>query len=338
MNAKTLLPLALLLLLAAGLPARAADVAPRLVEAQPAGRTVVLTAFTRARAAMDLTAENAGKVTFVAGEVGQAIGRDGAFARLDTTLAALELAKNRTDQARLASSVAYLDKEAGRYRTLVAQTVADQASLDKLEQDLDSARHQLDALKVEEKRLAEVMARSTVKAPAGWRIMARAVEPGQWVAAGQVLGRAGDYATLLAPLALAPEELTALRRAGSDLAVELPDLGVTVPARIFRMSPAFDADTRKTDLDLVLAPANASDIPDRRGGLRVKLSLTIPDQAGAVLLPEAALHKRYDEYFLLREDGARVSVVLLERTAEGMVRVANHNLAPGDRFQAGAEN
>lgn len=339
MNPKQLIPLAAaLLLLAAGLPARAADIAPNLVEARPAGRQVALTAFTRARAAMDLVAENPGRILAVAGEVGQAVGKDGVFARLDSTLTGLELDKNRTDQARLASSVAYLDREAGRYRTLVAKAVADQAALDRLEQDLDSARHQLAALKVEEKRLAEVMARSTVRAPAGWRIMARAAEPGQWVAAGQVLGRAGDYSVLLAPLALAPEELDALRRAEKDLAVELPDLGRSVPARIHRVSPAFDPDTRKTDLDLVLAPDKGNGLPERRGGLRVLLRLTIPDAAGAVLLPEAALRRRYDEYYLLREDGSRAPVVLLERTADGMVRVANHGLAPGDRFRLGSED
>jgi RND family efflux transporter MFP subunit len=335
MNPKQLFSLvaSLLFLLAAGLPARAAEGADIAV-ARPAGRQVALTAFTRARAAMDLVAENPGKVLAVAGEVGQAIPRDGAFARLDSTLTALELEKNRAEQARVASSVAYLDKEAGRYRALVAGSVADQATLDRLEQDLDAARHQLAALRVEEKRLAEVMARSTVRAPAGWRIMARAVEPGQWVAAGQVLGRAGDYAVLLAPLALAPEELAALRRAEKDLQVELPDLGLSVPARVYRTSPAFDPETRKTDLDLALG----GELPERRGGLRVLLRLTIPDAAGAVLLPEAALNRRYDEYYLLREDGSRAPVVLLERTADGMVRVANHGLAPGDRFRLGAEN
>ncbi|MEW5774823.1 MAG: efflux RND transporter periplasmic adaptor subunit [Thermodesulfobacteriota bacterium] len=335
MNAKQLLSVAVLLgLLASGLPARAADIAPDLAEARPAGRQVILTAFTRARAAMDLAAENPGKVLAVAGEVGQAIGRDGTFARLDATLAALELEKNRAEQARLASLAAYLDKEAGRYRTLVAKSVADPASLDRLEQDLDAARHQLAALRVEERRLAEVVSRSTVKAPPGWRIMRRDVEPGQWVAAGQVLGRAGDYSVLLAPLALAPEELAALRRAGKDLRAELPDLGLTVPAAVYRTSPAFDPETRKTDLDLALD----GDIPERRGGLRVRLALTIPDEAGAVLLPEAALHRRYDEHFLVREDGGRVPVVLLDRTADGLVRVANHGLRPGDRFRLGAGN
>lgn len=331
MNAKPLLPIAVVLaLLAASLPAAAAEI----VSALPAGRDVTLTAFTRARASMDLTAENPGRVLAVAGEVGQAIGRDGVFARLDPTLTVLELEKNRVEQARLASAAAYLDKEAGRYRTLVAGNVADQASLDKLEQDLDAARRQLAALKVEEKRLAEVIARHVVRAPAGWRIVRRDVEPGQWVAAGQVLGRAGDFARLLAPLALAPEELAALRRVGKDLRVSLPDLGLDVPAEVYRVSPAFDPDTRKTALDLALR----GDLPELRGGLRVLLRLTVPDAAGAVLLPEAALRRRYDEYFLLREGGERVPVVLLERTADGRVRVANHTLKPGDRFQLGTEN
>lgn len=330
MNAKQLLPVAVVLaLLTASRPAAAAEI----VSALPAGRDVTLTAFTRARASMDLAAENPGKVLSVAGEVGDAIGRDGVFARLDPTLTALEMEKNRVEQARAASQAAYLDKEAGRFRSLVAKAVSDQSTLDRLEQDLDAARRQLDALKVEERRLAEVIARHVVRAPAGWRIVRRDVEPGQWVAAGQVLGRAGDFALLLAPLALAPEELAALRRAGKDLRVSLPDLGLTVPAEVYRVSPAFDPETRKTALDLVLR----GELPDRRGGLRVRLTLTIPDEAGAALLPEAALHKRYDEFFLLSETGERVAVVVLGRAEGGLVRVANHGLKPGDRFQTGAE-
>jgi len=297
--------------------------------ARPALREVELSGFTRARAEMAIVAEGSGKAVEVRADVGDRIGKDGVFARLDATLPGLDLEKNRAEQARLESQAAYLDKETGRYRALVSQNTVARAALDKLEEDLSQAGHGLAALKVEEKRLREIIARQTIKAPAGWLVTARSVEPGQWVAAGTPVGVAGDFSTLIVPFALAPEELEALRSAGNPLALDLPDSAVSVPARIHSISPAFDPGTRKTQVELALADG----IEDRRGGLRAVLDLSLPDPSGAVLVPEAGLEERYLEHWLTREDGSQVKVVRLGAGQDGLARVTAPEVRPGDRFR-----
>ena len=315
-------------LLASAAPALAADT----FTARPAPRTVTLTGFTRARAEVDLVAEESGRVTRVAADVGDAVGAHGVFACQDPTFPRLDLQANQVEQARLASRVAYLDLEAGRYRTLVAEHTAQQSVLDGLEQDLAQARYQLDALKVAADVLRERLERLCVKAPAGWRVSQRLVEPGQWVAAGTVVGRAGDYATLVTPFALSPQEYQALqetlRRSGDALTLTLPGLGQELRARVHTVSPAFDESTRKINVELALGTGLA----ERRGGLRARLELATDDESGAVLAPPSALSERYEQHWLTRADGSQAAVVVLGPGPSGTVRVAGPDIAPGQTF------
>jgi len=92
--------------------------------------------------------------------------------------------------------------------------------------------------------LAERLARTRIPAPKGWRITARSVEPGQWVAAGQTVGRAGDFSTLIAPFALTPEQFEVLRALPAPFGVRLTDQGRDARASIYRANPGFDPETR----------------------------------------------------------------------------------------------
>jgi len=314
------LTLALLTLAA---PALAADT----FTAQAAPRTVTLTGFTRARAEVDLVAEESGRVQRVAADVGDEIGAGGVFSCQDPTFLRLDLAANEVEQQRLSSQVAYLDLEAGRYRTLVAEHTAQQSILDEMEQNLDQARHQLEALKVAADVLRERIERLCVKAPTGWRVSERLVEPGQWVTAGTVVGRAGDYSILVAPFALSPEEYQALRRA-DELSLTLTGLGQQLRARIHTVSPSFDENTRKITVELAMDAGLA----ERRGGLRARLKLATDDESGAVLVPPQAVAERYEQHWLTRADGSQAAVVLLGPGPSGTLRVAGPGVAPGQQF------
>lgn len=317
-----LLALALALLIPAS-RAAAADV----FTTQAAPRTVTLTGFTRARAEMDLVAEEPGRVVSVAADVGDAIGQNGLFSCQDPTFLRLDLADNEVEQRRLESRVAWLDLEAGRYRTLVAEHTAQQSVLDELEQNLDQARYQLKALKVAADVLRERLDRLCVKAPAGWRVSERLVEPGQWVAAGTVVGRAGDYGTLVAPFALSPEEYQALRKT-EKLTLTLTDLNQELRARIHTVSPSFDESTRKIEVELALDKGLA----ERRGGLRARLELATDDESGAVLAPPSALIERYEQHWLTRPDGSQAAVVVLGPGPSGTQRVAGPEVSAGQPF------
>jgi RND family efflux transporter MFP subunit len=303
---------------------------PALAAATAAARTITLTGFTRARAEAPLVAETTGRVLEVFGDIGDLLD-DGRFARLDDTFLRLDLDEVGVQQDRLRAQIDFDQREVKRYRELARQSNASASQLDTLEQALRNNGHELRALEVKGRSLKERLARTTVRGPAGWRITARSVEPGQWVREGETIGRAGDFSSLIVPFALTPEQFEALDSQSEPLRLALPDQGAKLPARIYRANPGFDPETRKIALDLVIdAPLNTA-----RGGLRTELSLRLPERTGAVSLPQAAVGRSYDEYWVTRADGERLRVLLLgpDREDPARVRVTAPGLRPGDRVR-----
>lgn len=303
-----------------------------LATARASYQEITLTGFTRARATLPLVAESSGKVLEVGPEIGEPIGLDGLFARLDETFIHLDLEANRIQQAQLQSMLEYAQRETRRYRELERKGNASKQRLDELEQTSRDYQHRLRELAVHEQMLEERLLRTRVTAEPGWLVTMRRVEPGQRVNEGEVLGEVGDFSMLLVPFALSPEQFSVLDQQSENLEVRLPDWGRTVPVRIHRVNPGFDATTRKTTLDLAI---NA-DVPQRRGGLRAQLILKLPEATGAVMLPKTAVEESYEEYWVTREDGERLQVVRLGNHAGpdgNWIRVSGPGIAPGDRFR-----
>jgi len=297
--------------------------------ARPAPRATVLTGYTRPRFVMDLVSEEEGRCLRVAADVGDALGRDGLYATLDTTFIDLDLKRNGAEQERLKADIAFSAKEVERYRALVERDLSDQSSLDRLSSALARQNAELAALRVEEARLKERRTRFFIRGKPGWRIIERAVQPGEWVRSGASLGRAGDFSSLLVPLALSPEEFTALN--GHDsVTLRFPDMAdqPAVAARVERVSPDFDPETRKTNVDLLVTEG----LPEMRGGLRAELTLEIPDPSGAVLAPTASVLERYEEHWLVRTSGELVKVFILGPGPDNTSRVRGEEVRPGDVF------
>lgn len=302
--------------------------------ARKAAREAVLTGFTRARNTMTLVSEVEGRVEKVVADVGDTIGEDGVFAVLDDTFVSLDLQKNRADQARLKSELEYHRKELDRYRELVKGKTAAQSTLDDNVRNYESTLQQLRALQVEERRLAERLKRHTIKGPAGWKVVSRELEPGEWVTIGQKAGDLGNYSRLLVPFALSSGEYKTLMELGKTVTLKLPDHGGTVKAAIERVAPGFDPETRKINVDLEIAEGAV----EMRGGVRAQLVLPLPDPGGSVLVPRTALLKAYEEYFLVTPEGQRVRVMLLGTQADENYRVSSPDVLPGDRFLLNPNN
>ena len=303
-----------------------------VAEAQPAFRQVMLTGFTRARATLPLVAENTGKVLYVVADIGDSIGSDGLFARIDSTFIELDLAGNRVQQAQLRNRIDFDRKETERHEELIKKGSTSFSQLDQLQTTLQDNRHQLANLEVQEKILQERLQRTRVTAPKGWRVTARHIEPGQRVSEGEKVGEVADFSTLLVPFALSPEQLAALRQSESSLTVQLPDWRRNAKARLYRLNPGFDDTTRKIAVELALT----GELPAQRGGLRVQLPLAVPEKTGAVTLPVAAVKTSYDEHWVIRDNGERIPVVKLgedRNSAVTHLRVASPLIKPGDRFR-----
>jgi RND family efflux transporter MFP subunit len=296
--------------------------------ARAAPRRATLTGFTRARTLMTLVSEESGRVHKVVADVGDTLGEHGLFAELDTTFIELDLEANRADQQRLQSELTYNKKEMERYEQLVRSNNAPQSTLDNNIRAHQSALQQLRAKQIEERVLMERMKRFSLLGPPGWQVVTRFIEPGEWLTSGAKVAELGRFDVLLVPFALSSEEYRALGPKGSEVTLRLTDLGTDVTATVARVSPGFDAQSRKINVDLEIAQGEF----EFRGGLRVELALDMPDPGGAVLVPATALVKAYEEYFLITPEGARVRVVLLGGADDGMRRVSGPDVRAGDSF------
>jgi RND family efflux transporter MFP subunit len=309
--------------------------ADRLCTAEMAAHTITLTGFTRARAKMQLVSQLTERLVEIQADVGDRIGPDGVFARLDQTYAELDLEKILIEQDRQVSRIAYLEKEVQRLRILFEKQAAAEVKLDALRQDLAQARLALRSSRNEEQRLREHLRRHIITAPPGWLVSSRNSEPGEWVAAGTPLAEIGDYRTLLAPFAVSQEEYTWIKNRAQSLSLSLPEHHLTVPAQLHSVSPGFDPRTRKLNLEISISAA----LPEQRGGLRAELSLELPDPAGALLVPTGAVSNRYDSYRLTRANGEAVPVIVLGRgLPPDTLRVTAREIKPGDQFRLLPDN
>jgi RND family efflux transporter MFP subunit len=302
---------------------------PSTFQAEASPTIVTLVGFTRARARIKMTAQVTGILLEVRGEVGDTIGVDGIFARIDPIPTELELTAIRVNQDKLRSKIAYLEKEVGRYQTLFDQHSTAESRLDALKEDLSQARLGLAELQTEERKTEEILSRHTINAPPGWRVISRLAEPEEWVNTGTSLGEVGDYRSLLVPFAVSQEEYRRLTAVKGKIKLRLPEWQISVPATLARVSPEFDEVTRKINLELEIG----GKLPARRGGLRAELDLELPDPSGALLVPASAVLNRYDSSWLTTPAGDKIMVIVLgSGNKPETLRVSGKNIRPGERF------
>lgn len=307
--------------------------APALATAKAATQGVRLTGFTRARTVLDLATEATGKVEMVFSEMGQTIGKKGKFACLDQTFINLDIEGNKAEVAKTQIDIDYFTKQVARYRKLLSQNSSSQQQLDDLQRSLGSAEQQLRTLKTRNRELLERKKRFCMSAPKDWIIIERYIEPGEWVQSGDPVAKVGNFSRLLIPFALSMTEYKALRNNADQLNVELPDLGMTLPAHLERVSPAFDEKSRKIMLDLEIA----GDLKQLRGGIRADLLLHLPNAGQSVILPKTAVDERYEQHWVERPTGERVSVVYLgsaksDDANKPMVRISHPDIQVGQQF------
>ena len=306
---------------------------PELVKAVAAIREVRLSGFTRARAVLDLATEADGKVEEVFADIGEPIGEDGRFACLDQTFIDLDLETNLSEIATAGFDIDFYKKEENRYRELVAKNNSSQHQLDEIQRNLANAKQGLRRLRIQRRELEERKTRYCIAAPPEWLVIARYIEPGEWVKTGDPVAQIGNFATLLIPYALTMVEFQAIQKKAAQIQVELPELGITSPARIAHVSPDFDEQSRKIVLSLAIEGNPAR----RRGGIRADLVLQLPDSGQSVLLPHTALDERYEQYWVERPNGERLAVVYLGPVDSAdpkppMVRISHPDIQPGQEF------
>ncbi len=299
------------------------------ITVQPSYRQVTVTGFSRARHNMVLSTEVAGKVEQVFADVGDIIPEHGKVSCLDETFVKIDIDSAKNEIAQHQIDIRYFKKQVGRYQELVGKKSAAISQLDDLKRQLGNAQRMAQLKRLQKQNMQEKQKRHCIKSPAGWRVVERYVEPGQWLDIGNQVVKVGNYSKLLVPLALSVNELRALEKNQDNLTVWLSEYNQQVSASIERVSPAFDEKSRKVQVDLLLQ----NNLPIYRGGLRVEVRLNLPDPSGTFLIPAKALDKRFEEVWLKRKNGQSLRVELLGYADNDQVRITSPEIKIGDQFK-----
>ena len=174
------------------------------------------------------------------------------------------------------------------------------------EQSLKDASYQLDDAE-------ERLARHVIKAPAGWVVTNRGVEPGAFIQRGLSLLNLVDTTELAIKLRLSEEEISAIP-AGTGVNVdfvrqEFP----SVSARIHHINVDHDPITNKRLVELRIPGTSA---PFATGGLEVIIKLFVKDRNGLVFIPHNFLTLRLEQYFIKLKEGREFSVIPLRRQGD----------------------
>jgi len=297
---------------------------------EPAERSVILSGFTYAQAKMPLTAEVEGRVGAIFADIGEPISDANKFACLDDTFAQIDIKSAQREISRNYVDIKFYKKEVARHKKLVdKQTIAVNV-LDKLERDLSSARDASSIASIHKQRLEEHRRRHCIEAPEGWLVIDRNIELGQWVRQGEVVANVGNYSQLRVPMMMSQKELVALKKNKEAIELYFTEYNLKVQAKIDHISPAFDEATRKTLVDLLITKS----LPELQGGMRVSLTLKIPDSDNkSYTIDKRALEERYEEYWVQRKDGKSLRVKLLGEQANGKVTISSRDIKLGDQLK-----
>ncbi len=304
----------------------------------PSKTEISLTGFTRPITVMEVASEISGRCLEVNAAKGEPIPQNGSFTRLDSTFVLLELEANKLALQQAQRQLQFDEQEVKRYTRLVTMNSSSQVRLDELLLRRDQARTTLKLLKVESRRLQEQLARHRVKAPPNWLVMERRVEPGEWIQPGRVLAKIGDFSQLIIPLALTPDELIALKQIQNKIPLLLLDTGEPGVGKLFNVSPGFDPASRKILAEIKVELETLAPELVNQGGMRIQVSLQVPDPSGSFLVLERAVERHYEKHWLTRENGELLQVVVLgpadnvKNNTEKWLRVTSPKIKRGDLF------
>lgn len=294
---------------------------------------IIITGFTRADKTVAITSEVSGRCLKVFADIGDPVPDDSVFAKIDPVFTEIALAANKISQARAEKNFLFYQNQLTRHRELFLSKATSLSRLEEFELKAELSRLNLKELETRQHHLQETRARYTIYAPPNWLITKRNIEPGQWVATGQVTGRAGDFSQLTVPIAVSSEKLQFLQ-AAVVFPLHIAEGEISGAGMIKRINPAFDQVTRKAGVDIGLTSATMAMINEKRGGLRVKIPITIADPVHSFFIPAAAVREYHEEYWLTRENGEQVSVIVLgsEPGNTGRLRIVSEQISLGDSF------
>lgn len=306
----------------------------RTVQLIPHFRSVQISGLTYPTRQVTISSEVSGRCLQIYHDVGEDVSNGSQFAQIDPTFVKLELEGNNLARQQTRRKLQQDRKTLQRFTALREKESTTQAEYDEVLLAVDLTEIRLKELENQQARLAETMARHTIKAPSGWTVIERFVEPGEFISIGQKIATLGNFNVLLVRMALTFNELEQLKRQ-DVLYLSVPDLAKRVEVALSQVSPSVDPVTRKIPIELIIHQDQVIANPKLRGGMRTLLELVISNDQDGYQVPSTALISSYGAHWLVKADGTRQQVVLLDVLEDGYLSVvAGTGLQGGMEFLA----
>jgi RND family efflux transporter MFP subunit len=306
-----------------------------------------LTGLVAARVQSDVGFRVAGKVTERLVDTGQVVKSGQPLMRIDPTDYGHAVTTQVGDVAAARARWVQADADERRYRALVASDWVSKMTYDQAKAAADSARALLSAAEAQEKVARNQNDYSVLLADSDGTVVETLVEPGQVVAAGQIVVRLAHAGPREASVDL-PE---AVRPAiGSPAVATLYDDAVQAPARLRQLSDAADPRTRTYEARYVMEGEGAQ----APLGATVKIHLGTAQPQAAVQVPLGAVDdegkgpgiwvldgRTFEVTYrpvVVKSFGAEVAVLDGgARVGEQVVAMGGHYLHQGERVRIAGE-
>jgi RND family efflux transporter MFP subunit len=270
-----------------------------------------------------LASEVEGRVSWVA-EVGAIVKQNDIVVQIDPSLAGMQLASDRANVARLAAQLQFDRNQAERMNNLFKQNAIARATRDQAgaTRDMDAAA--LAVAQAALKRSEYQLAHGGIRAPFPGRVVARLINPGEYVTAGKAVVRLVDVSSLEVS-AQAPIDVT--RNLHETMPVTTQIGGKPVVAAVRAIVPVGDIVSRTIEIRLSLPPG-AGLVGD---AAKVLVPTAAPRDVLAV--PRDALVLREENTYIFKVDahGVAQRVVVQTGTEQGPLVEVRGAIAPGER-------
>jgi len=292
--------------------------------AERMAETITVPGSVVSRSDSEVAAEVSGVVDWVA-EIGAPVEAGGTIARVGGELLEIEAKRAEASVKRLEARVAYLDEEVARQEELSRKGTASRQKLDQARSERDMARQDLAEARLVLERARYDLAHAEVKAPFPGRVVARLIEPGEFLNRGGAVARIVDVEALEVTAQI-PIASVAQLKEGDRVTVEGPG-GEVVGAIVRALVPVGDQVSRSAELRAAL------DSGSWLVGMAVKVATPTAPPRDVIAVPRDAILLRAEGSAVFRigaDDVAELVPVRAGLTTGELVAVEG-GLAPGDR-------
>lgn len=271
-----------------------------------------------------IASEVEGKVAWVA-DVGTVVPQGGVVARIDQSIAKLQLDSDRANYTRLEAQVKFDRTQASRMENLFSQNAIARATKDQAESTRDADVGSLAAAKAAMMKSQYQYDHSIIRAPFPGRVVQRLINPGEYATVGKDIVRLVDIGSLEVSAQIPIDSSRYLKE---KLPITMMIEGKPVEGVVRAIVPVGDIVSRSIEVRIVV-PASAVTVGDA-----VRVYIPSAEPRNVLAVPRDALVLREDNTYIFKVDSKNTAqrVAVETGTEDGVLVEVRGPIAPGERI------